>query len=274
MSIHTKMTAIADEIRELSGTTEAMGLDAMATHVSDANDEVDTQADLLAQIQTALEGKTANNGVQLPSLTNPADVSEVFSGKEYIDESGSKQTGTFTIDDEVTEQVTLIEQIKTALQGKTSGNTELKLQEKTITPSKNSQTVTPDDGYDGLSSVVINGDSNLIAENIKSGVSIFGVEGNVESGDNTQTATATVTVVIDAPIGSPEEAVYYMSPDGVKCIYLSDYELTSFSINCIVPSIIATAEISMNVQSGGITKLYGYGSSIYEVTSSGALYYG
>lgn len=66
-TLNTKMTAIADEIRELSGTTEAMGLDAMATHVGEANDEVSSQAELLAQIASALEGKAGG------SDTNEAD---------------------------------------------------------------------------------------------------------------------------------------------------------------------------------------------------------
>lgn len=53
------------------------------------------------------------------------------------------------------------------------------LQNKTVTPSANQQIITADNGYDGLESVIINGDSDLISSNILSGVNIFGVIGNV-----------------------------------------------------------------------------------------------
>lgn len=57
MSVNSKMTAIANEIRTLQGSTEKLGLDAMATQVNAANATVDAQASLIAQIQTALSGK-------------------------------------------------------------------------------------------------------------------------------------------------------------------------------------------------------------------------
>lgn len=59
-------------------------------------------------------------------------------------------------------------------------STTVKLQEKTATPSQAEQVINADSGYDGLSKVTINGDSDLIATNIKQGVNIFGIEGTYQ----------------------------------------------------------------------------------------------
>lgn len=98
MSVNSKMTAIADEIRELSGTAGTMGLDAMATHVGEANSEIDSQVELLAQAVAALEGKASGGSgdVELPELNNPAIASDLLVNKELIDENGNVVIGTMT----------------------------------------------------------------------------------------------------------------------------------------------------------------------------------
>lgn len=56
------------------------------------------------------------------------------------------------------------------------------LQDKTVTPTTSQQTITADEGKDGLGTVTVSAvtaaiDENITAGNIKSGVTILGVEG-------------------------------------------------------------------------------------------------
>ena len=77
----------------------------------------------------------------------------------------------------------------------TNASAEPTLQAKTVTPTATQQTVTPDASYDGLSQVTVAGDANLTAENIKSGVSIFGITGTLATAASDNNAEA---YVIDA----------------------------------------------------------------------------
>ena len=57
------------------------------------------------------------------------------------------------------------------------------LQSKYVTPSATAQTITADNGYEGLNSVQVAGDNSLIAGNIKKNVSIFGVTGTYDTNE-------------------------------------------------------------------------------------------
>lgn len=83
MSVNSKMTALADKIRVLSGTEDAMGLDDMATNVGNANTEVDSQADLIAQIKSTIDnlpeaGSSGNSFPYTVTVNTNMGISSVY----------------------------------------------------------------------------------------------------------------------------------------------------------------------------------------------------
>ena len=58
------------------------------------------------------------------------------------------------------------------------------LMEYEVTPSQKTKTLVPDSDHSGFSKVTVNGDDNLVASNIRKGVTIFGVTGTNEGGED------------------------------------------------------------------------------------------
>lgn len=108
----------------------------------------------------------------------------------------------------------------TGLANAISGIT-FKTQSKSVTPKASSQTIKPDSGYNGLSQVTVNGDSDLKASNIAKGVNIFGVTGTLESGAKaTGTFKGTDTDICWKPITisglpfKPTRVIFFIDSNG------------------------------------------------------------
>lgn len=107
-----------------------------------------------------------NTLVDLTADTVTAET--LVEGATAHDAAGNAVTGTNPYakeetDNTVNEQEQLIEEIVTAL-AERCVVTEPILQSKTVTPSKEEQTVAPDAGYDGLSSVVVNASPSAVLQ--------------------------------------------------------------------------------------------------------------
>lgn len=116
----------------------------------------------------------------------------------------------------------------------------INLQQKTVTPSRTAQTVTPSSGYDGLSQVTVNGDNELVASNIRSGVNIFGVRGTYTGNppnpstysrdySSSQSGFSTYPKIIVGPTYTLSEGQFASSPrfitvgNALEEIYQSGY---------------------------------------------------
>lgn len=130
----------------------------------------DTALLLPSQMPTAIE--SIPSGGELPELTNPAEVGHVVAGKEYIDGSGTKKTGALVVCDSVEEVETV---------GVPGVGLSVEIE-------------SPADGSVGELTLP---EPNLLAENIKIGVSIFGVAGSA-AGGGMVSASGTFTLSEDA----------------------------------------------------------------------------
>jgi len=119
-------------------------------------------------------------------------------------------------------------------------------QDKTVDPSTSSQSVTFDSGYTGLGTVLVNPvtssiDSNILAGNIKSGISILGVTGTFEGGS---LGTKTVDASTNSQVVVPDSGDY-----GLSSVTVNPYTLQNKTIGNVWQSTLDDAEQEAVVES-------------------------
>ena len=167
-------TSIAERIRALRGVTDTTKPAEMPTALDAFKEEVDTEFDTLI-CETDEEWIDKLNG-----YTTAGKIRFLIMNKGTILNSILNKGVTVPDNTPFRSIATLIDQIKTTFL----------TQSKTATPTAAEQTISPDEGYDGLASVTVAGDANLVAENIKKDVTIFGVVGTHEGGTTIPTVTS------------------------------------------------------------------------------------
>lgn len=145
-----------------------------------------------------------------------------------------------------------------------AGSSDPVLQEKIVMPNGSPQSVTFDNGYDGLSRVIVNGDDNLIAGNIKSGVSIFGVTGTYQGsggGSSESVETCTVTIIDDLCITTP--TIYYTDANMTLQSITTKSSILTVPINTLMA--LTNLDMSPEISGSYSTAFYNMGSICLQI---------
>ena len=200
------MGTLADKLNYLIGTKNAIKQAIIGKGITvNDNDTFRSYANKINSIST---------GISLDPLPNPAGAAQILTGKEAYNDQGQKLTGILQPGIDTSDATAIAGDIlsgKTAyVAGQKISGTIPSKAAATITPGTSNQTIAAGQYLSGTQTIA--GASTLIAGNIKSGVSIFGVTGTYIGGSSTKLKTGTISATV---IGITEITI------GFQCNYFA-----------------------------------------------------
>lgn len=249
--------SIGNAIRGKTGGTEDIPIEQMPAEITDIQTGVETN-DATATAKDILPDKTAY--VNGEKITGAMPKAEIVKRKSTVSEAG-----VVTIESKVSKTGYVTEgdylpQLIHAL---------IPVGHKTIYPQTTEQVAVPKGRYT-MEDVIVEGDEDLIASNIKKGVSIFGVEGNYEGEDvsaelteQDELLTELATVLESKAAGSAETCTVVISGsvDVSDCVGVTVCKENEFDYEFISLSSKGTPCTIENVVVGSALVMYIYGSS-------------
>lgn len=283
-TLETAITELEIELQDKTSSYEDLDI------------ELATQDDLIAQIQTALEGKASGTTVIEPELqektVSPTTSLQTITPDSDYDglskvtvnamPTATQATPSITVSSSGLITASATQSAGYVAAGTKSGTKQLTTQAaKTITPTTSSQTAVNSGVYTTGAVTVgaipstyvkptttksattytpttsnqtitagtycsgaqtIEGDANLVADNIKSGVSIFGVNGSYEGSGGSSGGdleVCTLTIFGDAPPGLGSVFYYIDGSSNFKTVDLPEFG-DSVSINVLKNSIVVS----------------------------------
>lgn len=172
--------------------------------------------------------KVVYGGDTLIDLTgDTAIASDVLSGKKFHLKSGAQATGTCTYDADTSDATAAASEILNTKTAYVNGN---KVTGSMPNRGGNNVTVTDKTGttipagyYDGSGKAVIDSTSatNLVAANVRQGVTILGVEGTMSGSEDVHAQTKTAT---------PSTAQQVITPDSPDYNYLTQVTVAAIPV--------------------------------------------